>query len=74
MLLTRSDAHIRGLTAYRYAGDAGSPEARQGIDAWLRMFLAATVTAAEQAERFGEHPLGHPRIAPARIVPASPQR
>ncbi|WP_132513797.1 hypothetical protein [Nonomuraea diastatica] len=54
MLLTRSDAYIRGLTAYRYAGDAGSPEARQGIDAWLRVFLAATVTAAEQAERFAD--------------------
>ncbi|MGP3936891.1 Fic family protein [Nonomuraea sp. KM88] len=54
VLLTRSDAYIGGLTAYRYAGDAGSQEARQGVDAWLRVFLTATVTAAEQAERFAD--------------------
>ncbi|MBF8186746.1 Fic family protein [Nonomuraea sp. K274] len=54
VLLTRSDAYIEGLTAYRYAGDPRSAEARQGVNAWLRVFLAATATAVEQAERFAD--------------------
>ncbi|WP_206061479.1 Fic family protein [Nonomuraea basaltis] len=54
VLLTRSDAYIDGLTAYRHAGDPRSAEAEQGLNGWLRVFLAATTTAVEQAERFAD--------------------
>ncbi|MFB4285108.1 Fic family protein [Nonomuraea sp. MTCD27] len=54
VLLTRSDAYVDGLTAYRHGRDRHSAEARQGTDAWLRVFLAATTTAVEQAKRFAD--------------------
>ncbi|TDE33155.1 Fic family protein [Nonomuraea mesophila] len=54
VLLAHSDTYVEGLTAYRYAGDQGSEEAREGTNAWLRVFLTAAVTAAEQAERFAD--------------------
>ncbi|MFI6741289.1 Fic family protein [Nonomuraea sp. NPDC050451] len=54
VLLTRSDAYIDGLTAYRYAGDPHSAESQQGSNTWLRVFLAAAATAVEQAERFAD--------------------
>ncbi|MFG1704496.1 Fic family protein [Nonomuraea sp. M3C6] len=54
VLLTRSDAYVDGLTAYRHAGEPGSAESQRGTNAWLRVFLAATSTAVEQAERFAD--------------------
>jgi Fic family protein len=54
VLLTRSDAYVEGLTAYRYAGEPQSPAAQSARDAWLRVFLAATRTAVEQAEKFAD--------------------
>jgi Fic family protein len=52
VLLTRSDAYVEGLTAYRYTGDPGSRLAREGVSAWLMMFLDAAELAAEQVTRF----------------------
>lgn len=54
VLLTRSQAYVDGLTAYRYSGEAGSSQAQEGINAWLRVFLTAAVTAVEQAERLAD--------------------
>ncbi|WP_208759106.1 Fic family protein [Microbispora triticiradicis] len=54
VLLTRSDEYVSGLMAYRYAGDSTSAEAQAAVGAWLRTFLAATRTAAEQAEKFAD--------------------
>jgi Fic family protein len=52
VLLTQSDAYIRGLTAYRYIGSATSAEGREGVSAWLSTFLDAALVAARQAEKF----------------------
>ncbi|MEV0621224.1 Fic family protein [Nonomuraea sp. NPDC050404] len=54
VLLTRSDAYIDGLTAFRHGEDPGSDAARQGTNRWLRVFLAATTTAVSQAEKFAD--------------------
>ncbi|MBB6476250.1 Fic family protein [Sphaerisporangium rubeum] len=54
VLLTRSDTYVEGLTAYRYSGAATSPEGQTGVDGWLRVFLTAAATAAEQAEAFAD--------------------
>ncbi|WP_211370347.1 Fic family protein [Nonomuraea turkmeniaca] len=54
VLLTRSDEYVAGLTAYRHGGEGGSPEAQEGVNEWLRVFLAASATAAEQAEKFAD--------------------
>ncbi|NUW35079.1 Fic family protein [Nonomuraea sp. SMC257] len=54
VLLTRCDAYVAGLTTFRHAGDAGSPEAESGVNDWLRVFFAASITAVEQAERFAD--------------------
>ncbi|MGP3911765.1 Fic family protein [Nonomuraea sp. 10N515B] len=54
VLLTRSDEYVAGLTAYRHIGEGGSPEAQEGVNEWLRVFLEASATAAEQAERFAD--------------------
>lgn len=52
VLLTRSEEYVAGLTSYRYDGAAGSPEARSAVSSWLRLFLEAARTAAEQAAAF----------------------
>ncbi|MEV5495316.1 Fic family protein [Nonomuraea fuscirosea] len=54
VLLTRSDAYIDGLAAYRHGKAPRSAEAQRGTDAWLRVFLAAANTAVEQARRFAD--------------------
>lgn len=52
VLLTRSDAYLDGLTAYRYDATASSDAARSGTDSWLLTFLDAAEVAAEQVVRF----------------------
>jgi Fic family protein len=52
VLLTRADAYLDGLTAYRYTGDPGSPAAGGAISAWLGTFLDAAELAAGQVTRF----------------------
>ncbi|WP_018637614.1 Fic family protein [Parafrankia elaeagni] len=52
ILLTRSDAYVEGLTAYRYDGAPDSAAARIGINAWLRVFLDAVDLAVGQAAAF----------------------
>ncbi|GGO08384.1 hypothetical protein GCM10010116_16940 [Microbispora rosea subsp. aerata] len=54
VLLTRSDEYVSGLTAYRYPGESSSADAQAAVAAWLRVFLTATRTAVEQAERFAD--------------------
>jgi len=52
VLLTRSDAYLDGLTAYRYDGPASSDAARSGLETWLKTFLEAADLAADQVIRF----------------------
>jgi Fic family protein len=52
VLLTRSDAYIAGLTAYRHTGHVDSPAADAAFGGWLEVFLDATEMAVGQAERF----------------------
>lgn len=52
ILLTRSDAYLDGLTAYRYDAPSSSGAARTGVETWLRTFLEAADLAAEQVVRF----------------------
>ncbi|CAO5164358.1 cell filamentation protein, protein adenylyltransferase [Frankia sp. AiPs1] len=52
VLLTRSDAYVEGLTAYRYDGPPDGPAARTSIHAWLAGFLDAVDLAAGQARAF----------------------
>jgi Fic family protein len=54
VLLTHSNTYVDGLTAYRHAGESRSPEARSALDTWLQVFLTATTTAVEQAEKFAD--------------------
>ncbi|MEU9888252.1 Fic family protein [Sphaerisporangium sp. NPDC051011] len=54
VLLTQSDRYVAGLTDYRYAGEPSSAEARSALDSWLRVFLAASTKAVEQAEAFAD--------------------
>ncbi|MFC4587389.1 Fic family protein [Sphaerisporangium corydalis] len=54
VLLTRSDEYVNGLTAFRYNGEMASQEAQSARNAWLHVFLTATTTAVEQAERFAD--------------------
>lgn len=52
VLLTRSDAYLSGLTAYRYDGSASSHTARTAVEVWLKTFLEAAELAAEQVVHF----------------------
>lgn len=54
VLLTRSDAYLDGLTAYRYDGDAASVTAQQAVEAWLSTFLESAGLAADQVVRFAD--------------------
>jgi Fic family protein len=52
VLLTRSDAYVEGLTAYRYDGSPAGVTARTGVNAWLTGFLEAVDLAVAQAQIF----------------------
>ena len=52
VLLTRSDAYLDGLTAYRYAAAPESGAARESVELWLSTFLEAADLAADQVVRF----------------------
>lgn len=52
VLLTRSDAYLDGLTAYRHDGAASSADAQAGLETWLWTFLDAAELAVEQVVRF----------------------
>ncbi|MCZ4552194.1 Fic family protein [Gordonia rubripertincta] len=49
VLSTRSNDYVRGLSAYRYIGDALSDEAVDGIATWLTVFIEAAAIAVNQA-------------------------
>lgn len=51
-LLTFLHVYVDGLTAYRYTGAPSSPEAANGIRAWLHIFLYAVGIAVDQAAAF----------------------
>lgn len=52
VLLTRSDAHLEGLTAYRHDGAASSADAQTGLETWFWIFLNAAELAVDQVVRF----------------------
>ena len=52
VLLTKSDAYLEGLTAYRYDAAPASDAAQSGLETWLSTFLDAASLAAEQVIRF----------------------
>lgn len=52
VLLTRSDAYLDGLTAYRYDAPPGSYAAQSGLETWLSTFLDAAGLAVQQVIRF----------------------
>ncbi len=52
VLLTRSDAYLDGLTAYRYDGTASSDAAPSGLETGLGTFLEAAELAVDQVVRF----------------------
>lgn len=52
VLLTRSDAYLDGLTAYRYTGAASSATAQDAVTEWLGTFLEAAELATDQVTRF----------------------
>lgn len=54
VLATFSDEYVRGLSGYRYVGDAGSATGITGRQIWLVEFAAAVLRATEQAETLRE--------------------
>jgi Fic family protein len=58
VLATWSQDYINGLTATRYAGEASSREAAEGLDAWIALFAAATTRAVADAESYEERVAG----------------
>lgn len=52
VLLTRPDAYLQGLMAYRHEGAVHAPSAYHALDAWLATFLDAARLAVEQVIRF----------------------
>jgi Fic family protein len=52
VLLTRSDAYLDGLTAYRHNAPVSSDASRSGLETWLWTFLEAADLAAAQVVRF----------------------
>jgi hypothetical protein len=54
VLATRARDYIQGLSAARYVGPPDSPEAQRGMLDWVRVFAAAAVRAADDAEQFGQ--------------------
>lgn len=51
VLSTLRDSYLDGLTAYRYVGASNSPEAIDGTERWLEIFLNAATEAALQARQ-----------------------
>ncbi|AXE37739.1 Fic family protein [Acidipropionibacterium virtanenii] len=54
VLATFSDEYVRGLSGYRYVGDAGSTAGITGRQIWLVEFAGAVLKATEQAETLRE--------------------
>lgn len=52
VLLTRSDAYLEGLTAYRHSGPPDSSAAQEAAEAWLSTLLDAADLATDQVMRF----------------------
>ncbi len=53
-LAAEADRYIRGLTAYRYDGPPGSPQAQEGITRWIEIFTVAARRAATDTTRLSE--------------------
>lgn len=49
VLATRKDEYIAGLEAFRFVGDAGSPDEDLAVETWIQVFARAVIAAAEQA-------------------------
>jgi Fic family protein len=58
VMLTRSDAYVAGLNAYRYEGAPWESAARAGVTDWLTMFLEAVEVATDQAAHFADEIAG----------------
>lgn len=52
ILATRAQDYIHGLVSFRFAGAVDSPEAHDGLNAWVGIFAAACVRAVEDAVAF----------------------
>ncbi|MDP2182053.1 MAG: Fic family protein [Actinomycetota bacterium] len=55
ILATRTQDYIRGLSVYRYDGDADGPAAHEGLNTWVGTFAAACVMAVEDVAAFERH-------------------
>ena len=51
-LAARRSAYVEGLDAWRYVGPPSSPEAREGVECWVRLMAEACLRAADDATRF----------------------
>ncbi|AQP48482.1 cell filamentation protein Fic [Tessaracoccus aquimaris] len=50
VLATLRDRYVSGLSSFRHASPAGSPEANRATNAWLETFVGAAEIAVEQSE------------------------
>lgn len=54
ILATLATDYVAALTGYRYEGDPGSVEARDGINQWVALFAGCCSRAVDDAHRFEE--------------------
>jgi Fic family protein len=54
VLATWADEYVGALTATRYAGDASSPAAQDGLNRWIALFAAASSRAVIDAQTYEE--------------------
>lgn len=54
VLGTLSEAYVDGLASYRYLGSGDDAAAYEGVATWVRLFLGAATTAADQARDFSD--------------------
>ena len=52
VLATWAKDYVGGLTATRYRGESTSPEAFEGLNAWVALFAGATTRAVSDAETY----------------------
>jgi Fic family protein len=58
VLATLARDYVNGLTASRYAGSPGSPEASAGVNTWVAMFAGASIRSVADATAFERRAAG----------------
>ena len=53
VLARRADEYIGGLVSFRHVGAADGPERSEALAGWARVFIDATLGAAEAVQRYG---------------------